>query len=53
MAEARLSPILTSLSGILGNFVFRTTKNGAVVANPRSTPVGPPTDQQVIVRGIF
>ena len=33
MAEAQLAGILRSVSGTIGNFNFRTTKNGAVIAD--------------------
>jgi hypothetical protein len=40
MAEAKLTGLLSALSGRLGNFVFRDTKNGTVVADrPRRSEV--------------
>lgn len=53
MAEAELTPLLKSVSGELGNFVFRRTKNGVVLsARPVRTATAA-TAQQAIVRGIF
>jgi len=53
MAEAQLSPILKSLSGELGNFIFRQTKNGPVVCNPGPARTGLPTQQQQLVQAIL
>jgi hypothetical protein len=53
MAQAKLSGILRSISGTVGNFNFRTTKNGIIIADrpgPRTTP---PTDEQILVQAFF
>lgn len=52
MAEAQLTGLLRSLSGTLGNFVFRVTKNGIVVAD-RPTTTAAVTAEQEIARSIF
>lgn len=46
MAEATLTGLLNTLSGELGNFVFRTTKNGIVVSNKPQRSSAPPTQEQ-------
>lgn len=53
MAETELSGILNSISGSLGNFVFRKTKNGIVLANKPSRAGGVPSAEQEKARGFF
>ncbi len=53
MAETELSGILNSISGSLGNFVFRKTKNGIVLANKASRTNSLPSVEQRRVQGVF
>lgn len=53
MAYANLTPVLTRLTGKLGGFVFRHTKNGTVVANPPEVSTAPATIEQTLTRTYF
>jgi hypothetical protein len=47
MAKARLDPLIIGLSGTIGDFVFRRSKNGETIISkrPRKTST-PPTEAQ-------
>ncbi|CAN5466602.1 hypothetical protein BH09SUM1_BH09SUM1_21280 [soil metagenome] len=53
MAEASLSPILSGLSGALGGFVFRRTRDGLVVSGAPGHRAAGSSPQQVIAERIL
>ncbi len=53
MATAQLSGILGAISGDLGNFNFRNTKNGTVIADRREKKNAPSTTEQLLARAFF
>ena len=53
MAEAQLAGILRSVSGTIGNFNFRTTKNGAIIADLPTKRTTAPSTEQFLVQAFF
>ncbi|MDX2176622.1 MAG: hypothetical protein SF028_09125 [Candidatus Sumerlaeia bacterium] len=53
MATGQLSGILRSISGTIGNFNFRTTKNGIVIADRPAKRTSPPTAEQLFAQSYF
>jgi len=54
MAKVELkNGIIKSLSGRLGNFVYRTLKSGKVVVSPYAARSVPPTDAEISSRQRF
>ncbi len=53
MASAELTGILRAISGTLGNFTFRSTRDGVIISERPVARQTPPTAEQIRVRGLF